>query len=187
MNPSPDSATRAQAEGFWGLGRAETLRLLPIFLPVTLAGLAALGASAGAYAAAPPAPGDLIGTAVLLAAAIFAEAYPVPVDRLPAGFEIEAVVNDETAKSFPFLGELTATRVSEGRDDRFFAAFNLGTRTYRTWWDSELRNPNRFNVAYIVRAVTPGSFALPAVNVSDMYAPRIHARSAMGRVTIAPR
>ena len=85
MNPSPDSATRAQAEGFWGLGRAETLRLLPIFLPVTLAGLAALGASAGAYAAAPPAPGDLIGTAVLLAAAIFAEAYPVPVDRLPAG------------------------------------------------------------------------------------------------------
>ena len=108
-------------------------------------------------------------------------------DLLPAGFEIEAVVNDETAKSFPFLGELTATRVSEGRDDRFFAAFNLGTRTYRTWWDSELRNPNRFNVAYIVRAVTPGSFALPAVNVSDMYAPRIHARSAMGRVTIAPR
>ncbi len=108
-------------------------------------------------------------------------------DLLPAGFEIEAVVNDETAKSFPFLGELTATRISEGRDDRFFAAFNLGTRTYRTWWDSELRNPNRFNVAYIVRAVTPGSFALPAVNVSDMYAPRIHARSAMGRVTIAPR
>ena len=106
-------------------------------------------------------------------------------DLLPAGFEIEAVVNDETAKSFPFLGELTATRVSEGRDDRFFAAFNLGTRTYRTWWDSELRNPNRFNVAYIVRAVTPGSFALPAVNVSDMYAPRIHARSAMGRVYLA--
>ena len=34
---------------------------------------------------------------------------------------------------------------------------------------------------------TPGSFALPAVNVSDMYAPRIHGRSAMGRVDIAPR
>ena len=37
-------------------------------------------------------------------------------------------------------------------------------------------------------SVTPAmSFALPAVNVSDMYAPRIYARSDMGRVTIAPR
>jgi alpha-2-macroglobulin len=35
--------------------------------------------------------------------------------------------------------------------------------------------------------VTPGSFALPATNVSDMYAPRIHGRTAMGRVEIAPR
>ena len=46
---------------------------------------------------------------------------------------------------------------------------------------------NSFHVAYIVRAVTPGSFALPAVNVSDMYAPRVYARSGMGRVAIAPR
>lgn len=108
-------------------------------------------------------------------------------DLLPAGFEIEAVINDESAKSFPFLPKLTPTRVTEGRDDRFFASFNLGTRLYRTWWDNELRNPNNYHVAYIVRAVTPGSFALPAVNVSDMYAPRIHARSAMGHVTISAR
>ena len=54
--------------------------------------------------------------------------------------------------------------------------------------DEELkRGVNSFHVAYIVRAVTPGSFALPAVHVSDMYAPRIYARSAMGRVEIAPR
>ena len=33
-----------------------------------------------------------------------------------------------------------------------------------------------------MRAVTPGSFALPAVNVSDMYAPRVYGRTAMGRV-----
>jgi uncharacterized protein YfaS (alpha-2-macroglobulin family) len=38
-----------------------------------------------------------------------------------------------------------------------------------------------------VRAVTPGRFALPAVNVSDMYAPRIYGRTAMGTVTIAPK
>jgi alpha-2-macroglobulin len=108
-------------------------------------------------------------------------------DLLPAGFEIESVVNDETVKSFPFLPKITPTRISEARDDRFFAAFDLGQRLYRSWWDEDKNYTNSFHVAYVVRAVTPGSFALPAVNVSDMYAPRIYARSDMGRVTIAPR
>ena len=108
-------------------------------------------------------------------------------DLLPAGFEIESVVNDETVKSFPFLPKITPTRISEARDDRFFAAFDLGQRLYRSWWDEDKNYTNAFHVAYVVRAVTPGSFALPAVNVSDMYAPRIYARSDMGRVTIAPR
>jgi hypothetical protein len=108
-------------------------------------------------------------------------------DLLPAGFEIESVVNDETVKSFPFLGKVTPTRMAEARDDRFFAAFNLGERLYRSWWDDDKSYYNVFNVAYVVRAVTPGSFALPAVNVSDMYAPRIYARSDMGHVTIAPK
>ena len=68
------------------------------------------------------------------------------------------------------------------------ASFNLGRRSYRSWWDDASDSfTNSFHVAYIVRAVTPGSFALPAVNVSDMYAPRVYARSGMGRVTIAPR
>ncbi len=44
------------------------------------------------------------------------------------------------------------------------------------------RSINSYHVAYIVRAVTPGSFALPAANVSDMYAPRVYGRTAMGRV-----
>lgn len=108
-------------------------------------------------------------------------------DLLPAGFEIESVLNEETVKSFTFLDKLTDTRIAEARDDRFFASFNLGRRYYRMWWDSADQFPNSFHVAYIVRAVTPGSFALPAVHVSDMYAPRVYARSAMGHVTIAPR
>jgi alpha-2-macroglobulin len=108
-------------------------------------------------------------------------------DLLPAGFEIESVVNDETVKSFPFLSKLTPTRMAEGRDDRFFAAFDMGLRPYRSWWDDAGKNGNSFHVAYIVRAVTPGTFALPAVNVSDMYSPRVFARSPMGSVTIAPR
>jgi len=109
-------------------------------------------------------------------------------DLLPAGFEIESVVNDETVKSFPFLPKITSTRISEARDDRFFAAFDLGQRllSLMVGRGQALHQPPS-HVAYVVRAVTPGSFALPAVNVSDMYAPRIYARSDMGRVTIAPR
>ena len=41
-----------------------------------------------------------------------------------------------------------------------------------------------FALAYVVRAVTPGEFALPAVQVEDMYAPRIFARTAEGSVTV---
>jgi uncharacterized protein YfaS (alpha-2-macroglobulin family) len=108
-------------------------------------------------------------------------------DLLPAGFEIEAVLDEETAKSFPFLAKLTPTRIAEARDDRFFAAFDLGTRPYPSWAGSRSGEVNSFHVAYIVRAVTPGSFVLPAVHVSDMYAPRVYARSDMGRVTIEPR
>ncbi|SJZ37119.1 hypothetical protein SAMN02745126_00691 [Enhydrobacter aerosaccus] len=108
-------------------------------------------------------------------------------DLLPAGLEIESVVNEDTAKAFPFLPALGATRITEARDDRFFAAFNLGTRPYSVWWDEEAQNGYTFHVAYIARAVTAGSFALPAAQVSDMYAPRIYGRTDMGRVTIAPR
>ena len=99
-------------------------------------------------------------------------------------------MTEDKAKPFGFLGKLSDTRIAEGRDDRFFASLNLGRRTYRSWWDSDddvKRALGSFHVAYIVRAVTPGNFALPAVNVSDMYAPRIYARSTMGRVEIAPR
>jgi len=109
-------------------------------------------------------------------------------DLLPAGFEIESVINEETAKAYPFLPALSSVRIAEARDDRFFAAFDLGLRPY-SWFGQNApeTNPNWFHVSYMVRAVTPGSFALPAVHVEDMYSPRVHARGAMGRLTIAPR
>ena len=72
-------------------------------------------------------------------------------DLLPAGFEIELVLNEETVKSFPFLPKLTETRIAEARDDRFFASFNLGNRPYRSWWDdaAEIRQllPRRLHRA----------------------------------------
>jgi uncharacterized protein YfaS (alpha-2-macroglobulin family) len=107
-------------------------------------------------------------------------------DLLPAGFEIESVINEETQKAYAsFLPKITSARIAEGRDDRFFAAFDLGRSPYDSGRGSSFYTA--FHVAYVVRAVTPGTFALPAVQVEDMYAPRFFARSAMGRVIIAPR
>ncbi|HRO51108.1 MAG TPA: alpha-2-macroglobulin family protein, partial [Hyphomicrobium sp.] len=39
-------------------------------------------------------------------------------------------------------------------------------------------------VAYVVRAVTPGTFVHPAATVEDMYRPERHARSASGTLTV---
>ena len=39
-------------------------------------------------------------------------------------------------------------------------------------------------LAYVVRAVTPGEFAMPGVVAEDMYRPDVFARSRAGRVTI---
>jgi len=92
MQSAPEAGSRTASKHTWGLGRAETLRLLPIFLPVTLAGAAALVAAIWGYTVHPPSAESAAGIVVLLAAAIFAEAYPVPVERLPAGFVSLAAV-----------------------------------------------------------------------------------------------
>jgi uncharacterized protein YfaS (alpha-2-macroglobulin family) len=42
-------------------------------------------------------------------------------------------------------------------------------------------------VAYIVRAVTPGSFVHPAATIEDMYRPERHARSPSGTLVVTPK
>jgi uncharacterized protein YfaS (alpha-2-macroglobulin family) len=95
-------------------------------------------------------------------------------DALPAGFEVEMVLSPEDAQRgpFKFLGELSAAGVQEARDDRYVAALTVPGR-------------ERFAVAYVARAVTPGNFYLPGVEARDMYRPTVNARSAPGRVQIA--
>jgi len=108
-------------------------------------------------------------------------------DLLPAGFEIEAVVqnlaNDQAV--YPWLGPVTAVSVAEGRDDRFVTAFDLGDRYLDPEGKRKAFNPP-FSVAYIVRAVTPGTFVLPAAQVEAMYSPDIRARTSLGRLTVTP-
>lgn len=101
-------------------------------------------------------------------------------DLLPAGFEIETVLRpadgarDGAADgAFAWIGEIDAAQTAEARDDRFVAAIDVVRDTRR--------------LAYVVRAVTPGEFAMPGVVAEDMYRPDVFARSPAGSVTILPQ
>lgn len=99
-------------------------------------------------------------------------------DLLPSGFEIEAILNPEDGAGYDesgpykWIGEITRPRIAEARDDRFVAALDL-------------HGKNRFVVAYIVRAVTPGSFVLPGAVIEDMYHPGVVGRTGVQQVSIA--
>jgi uncharacterized protein YfaS (alpha-2-macroglobulin family) len=98
-------------------------------------------------------------------------------DLLPAGFEIEAVLRPEDAGKtgpYSFLGDVAVPNIAEARDDRFVAALDLYDREVKT-------------VAYVVRAVTPGSFAMPGAVAEDMYRPDTFARTSSRSIQIAKR
>jgi uncharacterized protein YfaS (alpha-2-macroglobulin family) len=109
------------------------------------------------------------------------------VDPLPAGFEIERVVapsTDTEANGLPWLGDLTRTRTAEKRDDRFMAALDLGGLP--DFDDGEMRKQiTGFNIAYVVRVVSPGRFVLPAASIRDMYRPDVQARGSVGSIDVA--
>jgi uncharacterized protein YfaS (alpha-2-macroglobulin family) len=95
-------------------------------------------------------------------------------DLLPAGFEIDnpGLVNSAALSNFDWLPETTAAHL-EFRTDRFMAALdhNDGDETETT-------------LAYVVRAVNPGTFDHPAASVEDMYRPEFSARTATGRMEV---
>ncbi|KAF0227707.1 MAG: alpha-2-macroglobulin domain-containing [Beijerinckiaceae bacterium] len=98
------------------------------------------------------------------------------VDPLPAGLEIEnPKLTEANTEGMSFFGDRTEPDHVESRDDRFVAAFNRS--------GSE-KKPVR--VAYIVRAVTPGTYVHPATIAEDMYRPERFGRTAFGSVTVLP-
>jgi hypothetical protein len=99
------------------------------------------------------------------------------VDLLPAGFEIEtaSVSKGRSTTDYSWLPELTEATYTEERDDRFVAALDLKGGV------------TDFTLAYIVRAVTAGEFAYPALVVEDMYEPETFGRTAIGKLIVAPR
>ncbi len=111
------------------------------------------------------------------------------VDRLPAGFEIEnpRLVDDGDIKSLSWLKTTHSPEHSEFRDDRFVAAFDFARRSgNRNSGQASAENTagTSTTVAYIVRAVTPGTFIHPAATVEDMYRPERYARTAAGELSV---
>ncbi len=91
------------------------------------------------------------------------------VDMLPAGFEIENQnlansvsldnirINNKSIKS---LQEQSQVVTTESLDDRFIAAVKIG----------KYQNASVF---YLMRAVTPGKYQVPAAFAEDMYQPEV--------------
>lgn len=100
------------------------------------------------------------------------EARLIVNDPLPAGFEIDnpSLLHSGDIAALGWL-ETAETRTAEFRQDRFIAAVD---------WTS----PDPFRLAYILRAISPGTFRQPAASVEDMYRPDYRARTATGTVTV---
>lgn len=103
----------------------------------------------------------------------------VVADLLPAGFEIETILDSDDAGDtgpFPWLGSLSDMDMAEARDDRFVTSWRTSSR-----YDDSTRR-----VAYVVRAVTQGDFALPGAHLEDMYRPSRMATTAGSRIQVTP-
>jgi uncharacterized protein YfaS (alpha-2-macroglobulin family) len=97
-------------------------------------------------------------------------------DYLPAGLEIDnpRLVSSGDTGTLSWIVDAAEPVHSEFRDDHFAAAF-----------DRDSKSPAVFSVAYVVRAVSPGTYVLPQAYVEDMYRPDRYGRTATGTVTVA--
>ncbi len=107
------------------------------------------------------------------------------IDLLPAGLEIENALSGDDGKAYSWLNAINDMIMTDKRDDRYVAAFNIGSE-YRSSDPKKPEPQPYFRVAYIARAVTTGTFVMPGGDVEDMYAPGVAARTAVGSVTIKP-
>jgi len=98
-------------------------------------------------------------------------------DYVPAGFEIDnpRLVSSGDTGTLDWIDHAGDPVSTEFRDDRFVAAFE------RRKTDSPV-----YTVAYVVRAVSPGSYVLPQAVVEDMYRPDRFGRTETGAVEVAP-
>lgn len=95
-------------------------------------------------------------------------------DPLPGGLEIDNpnLLGSVSIQALDWLNTVTPQNV-EFRSGRFLAAV-----------DHSGSEP--FQLAYVVRAVTPGEYHHPAALVTDMYRPEYRANTATARLTVTP-
>ena len=101
------------------------------------------------------------------------EARLIVNDPLPAGFEIDNpnLLQAGDVGALDWLDLSASPSTTEFRDQRFIAAID---------W----RTSDSFKLAYIVRAISPGTYKHPAVSVMDMYRPQFRARGDTGQVVV---
>ena len=101
-------------------------------------------------------------------------------DLLPAGFEIEnpRLVASAEVAAMPFAELGPRPEYVAFRDDRFAAAWTL------SGGDEGRHEP--ISVTYMVRAISPGTFTLPAAEAMAMYQPQYVARTPAGTVSVIP-
>ena len=99
-------------------------------------------------------------------------------DLLPAGFEAEiaSLASARQTGDYSWLPELTTPLYAEYRDDRYVAAFDV--------YDGSGGQNRDFTFAYLVRAVAPGDYKVPAPTIEDMYKPNYRGRGAVGKTHI---
>ncbi|MCI4677846.1 alpha-2-macroglobulin family protein [Rhodoblastus acidophilus] len=97
-------------------------------------------------------------------------------DRLPAGLEIDNpnLYDGGSAEGLEWVKATVTPTHTEYKDDRFVAAFERSGSDKAT-----------FAVAYIVRAVTPGTYVSPPATIEDMYRPERFGRTGFGGVEIS--
>jgi hypothetical protein len=96
-------------------------------------------------------------------------------DPLPAGLEIDNpnLMRSADVAKVPGLDLLAVPAHQEFRSDRFVAAV-----------DRTADDPVEFQLGYLLRAVTPGTYAQPPAAVEDMYDPSRRAWTDAGTATV---
>ncbi|KMK65933.1 alpha-2-macroglobulin family protein [Puniceibacterium sp. IMCC21224] len=127
----------------------------------------------GAPQSGPVRAGDRLVTVLTVSPANDGGARLMVDDPLPAGFEIDNpnLLRSGDIRALDWL-DPAETTYAEFRTDRFLAAIDQ-------------RGSEPLQLAYIVRAISPGSFHHPAASVEDMYRPAYRARTQTGQMDIA--
>lgn len=117
--------------------------------------------------------GDRLVTVLEVTPFTDSQARLMVADPLPAGLEIDNpnLLSGGAVADLDWLNLTSDVAHSEFRQDRFLTAI-----------DHSGGQP--FRLAYVVRAISPGSFHHPAPSVEDMYQPMFRAQGEAGRVVI---